>query len=107
MITLTDSAKKKIAELIKDEKNDKLKFRAYIEGGGCSGFKYGFAFDENIEDGDFEFDQGDFKLVVDSVSYQYLHEAKLDYRKSLFSSEFVVSNPNVKATCGCGSSFTA
>jgi iron-sulfur cluster insertion protein len=107
MIELTESAKNKIAEIIRDEGNLNLNLRAYIEGGGCSGFNYGFALEETQQDDDFVIPAGDFKVLVDSISMEYLRGAKIDFKKSLLSSHFSISNPNAKSTCGCGSSFSA
>jgi len=106
MIELTESAKTKIAEIIREEGNLNLSLRAYIEGGGCSGFNYGFALDEAQGDDDFVVDAGEFKVLIDSISMQYLQGAKIDFKKSIMSSNFTITNPNSKSTCGCGSSFS-
>jgi len=107
MIELTESAKNKIAEIIRDEGNLNLKLRAYIEGGGCSGFNYGFALEETKQEDDFVIEAGEFEVLVDSISMEYLRGAKIDFKKSLMSSNFTITNPNAKSTCGCGSSFSA
>jgi len=105
MIEITENAKTKIATILSEEGKQPVFLRAYIEGGGCSGFNYGFAIEENKDESDWEFDAGPFKVIVDSVSMQYLEGATIDFKKSFFSESFVISNPNAKSTCGCGSSF--
>jgi iron-sulfur cluster insertion protein len=102
----TDSASIKVAHLIEEQGNDKLKLRVYITGGGCSGFSYGFTFDEKHKEGDSTVINNDVSLVVDPMSYQYLVGATIDYLEDLQGSRFVISNPNAKTTCGCGSSFS-
>jgi len=106
MITISDSAVKKIKEIIEEE-DPNLKLRIFVQGGGCSGFQYGFTLEEQppAED-DFTFERDGVGVVVDSMSMQYLTEAEIDYEKTLMGAEFKIKNPNVKATCGCGSSFT-
>ena len=105
MITITDSAVSKIKSIIsEDEPNAML--RIFVEGGGCSGFKYGFSLENIIEEDDLRFDKDGISVVVDAISMQYLQEAEIDYKQTLTSAEFVIKNPNVKAACGCGSSFT-
>jgi iron-sulfur cluster insertion protein len=105
MITITDSAVSKIKSIIsEDEPNAML--RIFVEGGGCSGFKYGFSLENIIEEDDLRFDKDGISVVVDAISMQYLQEAEVDYKQTLTSAEFVIKNPNVKAACGCGSSFT-
>ncbi len=106
MINISQSATKKIKEIIDEEDNPDLKLRIFVQGGGCSGFQYGFTLDEVINEDDLEFKSGDISVVVDAMSMQYLNEAEIDYEKSMLGSEFKIKNPNVKATCGCGSSFT-
>ena len=101
MITLTESAKFKIADILAEENNPKLRVRAFIQGGGCSGFQYGFTLDEEINEDDFELEG----IVVDSMSMQYLQGATIDYKEELMSSSFTINNPNANHTCGCGSSF--
>jgi iron-sulfur cluster insertion protein len=106
MITITDVAKSKIIDLLMEENNSNLSLRAFIQGGGCSGFNYGFTFDEIMNEDDFEVSLGEFKVLVDAMSMQYLQGATIDYQEKLMSKEFVFINPNAKQTCGCGSSFT-
>ena len=105
-MTLTDNAATKIAKLKAAEANDALMLRVYVTGGGCSGFSYGFDFAQDIEDDDAVFLNGDATLVVDSLSYQYLHGSTIDYIEGLEGSRFTVENPNATTTCGCGSSFS-
>ncbi|KTD82312.1 iron-sulfur cluster insertion protein ErpA [Legionella waltersii] len=106
------SAADKVAELIKEENNDNLNLRVSITGGGCSGFQYGFSFDEEINEDDTIVTQkcsdgrSSVKLLVDSMSYQYLHDAEIDYVQGIQGEQFVIRNPNAKTTCGCGSSFS-
>ena len=106
-LVFTDSAANKVSELIKEENNDALKLRVFISGGGCSGFQYGFTFDENIEEGDSQIQNLGVTLLVDPMSIQYLMGAEIDYKEDLQGAQFVIRNPNAKTTCGCGSSFTA
>ena len=106
MLNISDSATKKIKEIIDEEGNDDLKLRIFVQGGGCSGFQYGFTLDEEAEEDDFSFEKNGVQVLVDSMSMQYLQEAEIDYEKTLTSAEFKIKNPNVTATCGCGSSFT-
>ena len=106
MITITDVAKSKIIDLLMEENNPNLSLRAFIQGGGCSGFNYGITFDEIMNEDDFEVSLGEFKVLVDATSMQYLQGATIDYQEKLMSKEFVFINPNAKQTCGCGSSFT-
>ncbi|MCX8514766.1 MAG: iron-sulfur cluster insertion protein ErpA [Burkholderiales bacterium] len=105
-IIFTDNAVKKVQELIAEEGNNDLKLRVFITGGGCSGFQYGFTFDEITNEDDFIFDKGGVQFVVDSTSFQYLHLAEIDYVDSLEGAQFTIKNPNAKTTCGCGSSFS-
>lgn len=105
-MTLTDNAVAKLAKLKSAEGNDSLMLRVYVTGGGCSGFSYGFDFAEEIDDDDATFANGDAVLVVDSLSYQYLHGSTIDYVEGLEGSRFIVNNPNATTTCGCGSSFS-
>ena len=109
MITITENAITKVTSLLAEENNPDLKLRMFVEGGGCSGFQYGFTFDENQNDDDFEIALGDsgYKLLVDAMSMQYLNDAEVDYTESLAGSQFAIRNPNAKTTCGCGSSFSA
>ena len=105
-IVFSNSAAKKVADLIVEEKNDELKLRVYITGGGCSGFSYGFTFNEKYKEGDSTVDNNGVRLVVDPMSYQYLIGATVDYLEDLQGSRFIIHNPNAKTTCGCGSSFS-
>ncbi|KAA0441519.1 MAG: iron-sulfur cluster insertion protein ErpA [Candidatus Thioglobus sp.] len=105
-IIFSDSAAKKVSELIKEEKNDNMKLRVYITGGGCSGFSYGFTFDDKQKEGDSSVENSGAVLVVDPMSYQYLIGATVDYLQDLQGSRFIIHNPNAKTTCGCGSSFS-
>lgn len=106
MITITDSAKLKIVDLLAEENNPNLSLRTFVQGGGCSGFSYGFTFDEERNEDDFEFEIGtNFKLLVDSMSMQYLQGAEIDYKDEIIGSQFTIKNPNATTTCGCGSSF--
>ena len=105
-IIFSDNAAKKVSNLIKEEKNTELKLRVYIVGGGCSGFSYGFTFDENYKEGDSAVDKNGVRLLVDPMSYQYLIGATVDYLEDLQGSRFIIHNPNAKSTCGCGSSFS-
>ena len=102
----SDSAVDKVRELIAEEENPDLKLRVFVTGGGCSGFQYGFSFDENQEDDDTVVERDGIKLLVDSMSYQYLVGATIEYLEGLQGSQFVVQNPNASSTCGCGSSFS-
>ncbi|MGD2138502.1 MAG: iron-sulfur cluster insertion protein ErpA [Gammaproteobacteria bacterium] len=105
-LVFTDAAADKVRRLIEEEKNPNLKLRVYISGGGCSGFQYGFSFDENIGEGDITIARGGVTLVIDPMSYQYLAGAEVDYTEGLEGAQFVVRNPNATTTCGCGSSFS-
>jgi iron-sulfur cluster insertion protein len=105
-LDFTDAAARKVAELIEDEGDPELKLRVYISGGGCSGFQYGFSFENAVEDGDFAFENQGVTLLVDPMSVQYLLDAEIDYREDLEGARFVIRNPNASTTCGCGSSFT-
>ncbi len=105
-LLFTDSAAAKVRELIKEEGNDNLKLRVFVTGGGCSGFQYGFTFDENVNDGDTEVANGGVTLLIDPMSYQYLVGAEIDYTEGLEGAQFVIRNPNATTTCGCGSSFS-
>lgn len=105
-LDFTDAAAHKVGELIEQEGNSELKLRVYIQGGGCSGFQYGFTFDEQIQDGDTEIENGGVTLLVDPLSVQYLMGAEIDYREDLSGAQFIIRNPNATTTCGCGSSFS-
>lgn len=106
VISLTDRAATKVRELRDEEGNADLKLRVYITGGGCSGFSYGFTFDESVKEDDTLVTNGDVSLLVDAMSIQYLAGSQVDYESGLMGSRFVVSNPNATSTCGCGSSFS-
>ena len=106
-LIFTDSAAAKVGELIREEANPNLKLRVFVTGGGCSGFQYGFTFDENIEEGDTQVANGGVTLLIDPMSVQYLLGAEIDYREDLEGAQFVIRNPNATTTCGCGSSFSA
>jgi len=105
-LVFTDAAAHKVAELLREEENPALKLRVYITGGGCSGFQYGFTFDESVEEGDLTVDREGVTLVVDPMSVQYLMGAEVDYVENLQGAQFVIRNPNAATTCGCGSSFS-
>jgi iron-sulfur cluster insertion protein len=105
VITISVSAKEKIKDLLYEEGNPKLALRTFVQGGGCSGFSYGFTFDEEINEDDFEIPLDEFKVLVDSMSMQYLQGAEIDYKDDLQGSQFTIKNPNATTTCGCGSSF--
>jgi iron-sulfur cluster insertion protein len=104
-LQFTSAAAHKVRELMLEEGNPSLKLRVYIQGGGCSGFQYGFSFDEDAQEDDLAVETDGVTLVVDPVSLQYLTGAEVDYSESLHGSQFVIRNPNAKTTCGCGSSF--
>lgn len=105
-ITFTDSAAQKVRSLIEEEHNENLMLRVYVSGGGCSGFQYGFDFDENSNEGDVTIENGGVKLLVDPMSFQYLAGAEVDFIDDLQGARFVINNPNATTTCGCGSSFS-
>lgn len=105
-IVFTDAAANKVSELIEEEDNPELKLRVFISGGGCSGFQYGFTFDEKIEEGDCQVTNQGVTLIVDPMSVQYLMGAEIDYKEDLQGAQFIIRNPNASTTCGCGSSFT-
>ena len=106
-VIFTDSAASKVKELIIEEGNAELKLRVFVSGGGCSGFQYGFTFDETKNDDDTVLEKGGVTLLIDPMSYQYLVGAEIDYTEGLEGSQFVIRNPNATSTCGCGSSFSA
>ena len=105
-MVFTDGAASKVKQLIAEEGNPKLKLRVFVTGGGCSGFQYGFTFDEETQEGDASVENDGVTVVVDPMSYQYLEGAEIDYKDSLEGSMFVINNPNATTTCGCGSSFS-
>jgi iron-sulfur cluster insertion protein len=105
-LDFTAAAAQKVRELITEEGNLALKLRVYISGGGCSGFQYGFSFDEQQSDDDYVLERDGVALLVDPLSLQYLAGAEIDYRENLNGAQFVIRNPNARTTCGCGSSFS-
>ena len=105
-ITISDSAVAKIADLLAEEDNPNLKLRTFVQGGGCSGFQYGFTFDEETNEDDFEFSKNGITIVIDAMSMQYMIGAVIDYKEEMMGSSFVIQNPNAESTCGCGSSFS-
>ena len=106
MITISESARAKITDLLAEENNPNLKLRTFVQGGGCSGFSYGFTFDLEQNEDDFEFPLGEWKVLVDAMSMQYLNGAEVDYKDELQGSSFVIRNPNAETSCSCGSSFS-
>jgi iron-sulfur cluster insertion protein len=105
VITISESAKAKIKDLLLEENNPKLSLRTFVQGGGCSGFSYGFTFDDITNEDDFEIPLDGHKLLVDSMSMTYLTGAEIDYKEDIMGSQFSIKNPNATTTCGCGSSF--
>ena len=105
-LVFTSAAASKVASLIVEEGNPSLMLRVYIQGGGCSGFQYGFTFDETMQEGDTEVETDGVKLLIDPMSMQYLTGAEIDYTEGLQGAQFVIRNPNASTTCGCGSSFS-
>jgi iron-sulfur cluster insertion protein len=105
-LNFTEAAAQKVGQLIAQEGNSALKLRVYVQGGGCSGFQYGFTFDEEIQEGDTEIEKAGVTLLVDPMSVQYLMGAEIDYREDLSGAQFIIRNPNASTTCGCGSSFS-
>jgi len=105
-LVFTDEAAAKVKSLIEEEGNDALMLRVFISGGGCSGFQYGFTFDESITEGDTVVEKGGVKLLIDPMSFQYLVGGEIDYTEGLEGAQFVIRNPNATTTCGCGSSFS-
>ena len=106
-INFSDAAAAKVKELLAEEANPDLRLRVFVQGGGCSGFQYGFTFDETVNDDDTAVDKDGVQLLIDPMSYQYLFGAEIDYKDDLEGAQFVIRNPNATSTCGCGSSFTA
>ena len=106
-ITLDTSAIVKIKDLLEEENTPNLKLRIFVSGGGCSGFQYGFTFDEEINEDDTSVENGGVMVLIDSMSIQYLAGAEVDYKEDLSGAQFVIRNPNATTTCGCGSSFSA
>lgn len=105
-LIFTDSAAGKVKSLIEEEGNSNLKLRVFVTGGGCSGFQYGFTFDEAVNEGDTTVQKNGVTLLIDPMSYQYLVGAEIDYTEGLEGAQFVIRNPNATTTCGCGSSFS-
>lgn len=105
-LVFTDSAANKVKELIQEEGNPELKLRVFVTGGGCSGFQYGFTFDETAAEDDTVMEKNGVTLLIDPMSFQYLVGAEIDYTEGLQGSQFVIKNPNATSTCGCGSSFS-
>lgn len=106
-LLFTDNAVNKVSQLIAEEGNSELKLRVFVTGGGCSGFQYGFTFDEVANEDDTSLVKGGVTLLIDPMSYQYLVGAEIDYQEGLEGAQFVIKNPNATSTCGCGSSFSA
>jgi iron-sulfur cluster insertion protein len=105
-LVFTDAAAEKVRDLIIDEGNPNLKLRVFVQGGGCSGFQYGFTFDEDVNEDDTQMTKNGVTLLIDAMSYQYLVGAEIDYKEDIQGSQFVIKNPNATTTCGCGSSFS-
>ena len=105
-LLFTESAAAKVKELIDEEGNEALKLRVFVQGGGCSGFQYGFTFDEAVNEDDTQMVKGGVTLLIDAMSLQYLVGAEIDYKEGLDGAQFVIKNPNATTTCGCGSSFS-
>lgn len=106
-LVFTESAANKVRQLIEEEGNPDLKLRVFVTGGGCSGFQYGFTFDETVNEDDTSMQKGGVTLLIDPMSLQYLIGAEIDYQESIEGAQFVIRNPNATSTCGCGSSFSA
>ena len=106
-LNFSDSAANKVKQLIEEEGNPELKLRVFVTGGGCSGFQYGFTFDELVNDDDTQMTKNGVTLLIDAMSLQYLAGAEIDYKDDLQGAQFVIKNPNATTTCGCGSSFSA
>ncbi|WP_297486837.1 iron-sulfur cluster insertion protein ErpA [Ferrovum sp.] len=106
-LILTDSAADKVKALIDEEDNQDLKLRVFVTGGGCSGFQYGFAFEDTVNEDDTQMVKNGVTLLIDPMSYQYLVGAEIDYKEDLEGAQFIIRNPNAKTTCGCGSSFSS
>ncbi len=105
-LDFSEAAANKVKALIEEEGNDNLMLRVFVSGGGCSGFQYGFTFDESVGDGDTTVEKNGVKLLIDPMSFQYLMGAEIDYTEGLEGAQFVIRNPNAATTCGCGSSFS-
>ncbi len=107
LLVFTDNAANKVKQLIDEEGNPDLKLRVFVTGGGCSGFQYGFTFDEAVNEDDTSMQKGGVTLLIDPMSLQYLTGAEIDYQEGIEGAQFVIKNPNASSTCGCGSSFSA
>ncbi len=105
-IKITDNAINKVSDLLAEENNPNIFLRIFVQGGGCSGFQYGFTFDEEISEDDTKIELNNVRFLIDAMSYQYLVGAEIDYKEDLMSSQFVINNPKAVSTCGCGSSFS-
>lgn len=105
-VTITDSAYDKISDILLEENNPNVKLRTFVQGGGCSGFSYGFTLDEEQNEDDFVIEKNKVVILIDAMSMQYLQGATIDYKEELMGSSFVINNPNAQTTCGCGSSFS-
>ena len=105
-LIFSDAAADKVSELMSEEENPNLKLRVYVTGGGCSGFQYGFSFDENDDEGDSRVEKNGVTLLIDAMSIQYLEGAEIDYKEDVSGAQFVIRNPNAESTCGCGNSFS-
>lgn len=106
MISLSENAVRQLCSLVEQEKSPNLRVRMFVQGGGCSGFEYGFEFTDEVTEGDVEIPAGTTAMVVDPISMQYLENVSIDYKSDIAGARFVINNPEAKATCGCGSSFT-
>lgn len=106
MLTITDSAIEKIRDILAEENNPNIKLRVFVQGGGCSGFSYGFTLDEEKNEDDFVVHKDELEILIDSMSAQYIQGATVEYKEELMGSQFVIQNPNASSTCGCGSSFS-
>ena len=104
-MTLTESAVAKLQDILAEDNNPNLKLRVFVQGGGCAGFSYGFTLDEAQNEDDFDFDYGNVRVLVDSMSWQYLQGSEINYKEDLMGASFVINNPQAVSTCGCGSSF--
>lgn len=106
MIDVTDSAIAKVSDLLAEENNPNLKLRTFVQGGGCSGFQYGFTFDEEQHEDDYVIERPGMSILIDAMSMQYLAGSTIDYKEDIMGSSFTIKNPNAESTCGCGSSFS-
>jgi iron-sulfur cluster insertion protein len=105
-MNLTESAVEKLKDILAEDNNPNLKLRVFVQGGGCAGFSYGFTLDEEQNEDDFDLDYGNVKVLVDSMSWQYLQGSEINYKEDLMGASFVINNPQATTTCGCGSSFS-